>query len=72
MRQTVESVGVPGRQGRERRGNSDTQMRIELLEKYVKCFGSQSIEYVTGDREFIGIEWIGYLQEQGIESKKMP
>ena len=51
----------------ERRGNSDTPMRIELIEKYVKLFGSQSIEYVTGDREFIGIEWIGYLQEQGID-----
>ncbi len=50
-----------------RPGNSDAQMRIELLEKYVKLFGSWSIEYVTGDREFIGIEWIGFWQEPSID-----
>jgi len=51
----------------DRRGNSDMEMRIELMEKYVKLFGSKDITYVTGDREFIGEEWIGYLQEQGID-----
>ena len=27
-------------------------MRIELMEKYMKLFGSKNITYVTGDREF--------------------
>lgn len=50
-----------------RRGNSETQMRIELREKYVELFSRQSMVYVTGDREFIGVEWLGYLQEQNID-----
>lgn len=51
----------------DRRGNSETQMRIELIEKYVELFSRQSIVYVTGDREFIGVEWLGYLPEQHID-----
>lgn len=50
-----------------RQGNSETQMRIELIEKYVELFSRQSIAYVTGDREFIGTEWLGYLHEQSID-----
>lgn len=50
-----------------RRGNSETQMRIELIEKYVELFSRQSIVYVTGDREFLGVEWLSYLQEKNID-----
>jgi hypothetical protein len=51
----------------DRPGNSETQMRIELIETYVELFSRHSIAYVTGDREFIGIEWLGYLHEQSID-----
>ena len=51
----------------DRTGISTMEMRIELIEKYVKLFGGENIAYVTGDREFIGGEWISYLQEQGID-----
>ena len=51
----------------DRPGNSETQMRIELIEKYVELFSRQSIAYVTADREFIGVEWLGYLQEESID-----
>jgi hypothetical protein len=40
----------------DRRGNSETQMRMELIDQYVELFSRQSIAYVTGDREFIGVE----------------
>jgi hypothetical protein len=51
----------------DRPGNSETQMRIELIGQYVELFGRQSIAYVTGDREFIGVEWLGYLQDENID-----
>ena len=50
----------------DRTGISNMEMRIEIMEKYVRLFGSENIAYVTGDREFIGGEWISYLQEQNI------
>lgn len=54
----------------DRRGNRETQMRMELIEKYVELFSRQSITYVTGDREFIGKKWLGYLREQSIDSRR--
>ena len=33
----------------------------------MELFSRQSIAYVTGDREFIGTEWLGYLHEQSID-----
>ena len=47
--------------------NSETQRRIELIETYGELFSRHRIADVTGDREFIGIEWLGYLQEQSID-----
>lgn len=38
----------------EKKGCSDTAERIQLLEKYLKLFGSASLSFVTADREFIG------------------
>lgn len=50
----------------EKKGCSDTQERIALLEKYLKLFGKDSLEFVTADREFIGRDWFGYLRQQKI------
>lgn len=52
-----------------RRGNSETQMRIELREKYVELFGRQSLTYITGEGEFIGVEWLGYLPAHLTQNK---
>ena len=38
-----------------RRGNSETSIRMELIAKSVELFSRQRIAYLTGDREFIGV-----------------
>ena len=44
----------------DKRGNSSQTERIELLERFGKLFGTEKIEFVTADREFIGKEWWQY------------
>ena len=50
----------------EKKGCCDTAERIQLLEKYRKLFGKDSIDFVTADREFIGRDWFGYLRREQI------
>jgi hypothetical protein len=50
----------------EKKGCSDTKERIQLLEKYLKLFQKDSIDFVTADREFIGRDWFCYLQKKKI------
>lgn len=45
----------------DKRGNSNTKERIDLLDMFIQNFGVDAIEYLVADREFIGIEWIDYL-----------
>ena len=47
-------------------GSSDTAERIELLSRFVKLFGRERLRFLSADREFIGWEWIGWLQRQQI------
>lgn len=49
-----------------RDGASDTVQRIALLSQFLTLFGRTRIEYVIGDREFIGKDWIGWLHEAGV------
>ncbi len=41
----------------EKKGCSDTRERRELLEKYVRLFGKETIDFVAADGEFIGRDW---------------
>lgn len=50
----------------EKKGCSNTAERIQLLEKYVRLFGQDSIDFVTADREFIGQDWFRYLRKREI------
>lgn len=50
----------------EKKGCSDTRERRELLERYLKLFGQDSLDFVTADREFIGRDWFRYLRERKI------
>ncbi|HVF26924.1 MAG TPA: IS4 family transposase [Pyrinomonadaceae bacterium] len=50
----------------EKKGCSDTRERIELVEKYLKLLGKDSLEFVTADREFIGRDWFRYLRRRKI------
>lgn len=44
-----------------KKGNSNTQERIELINQFLEIFGTHKIKYLLADREFIGEEWFGYL-----------
>lgn len=50
-----------------KKGNSNTQERIELIDQFLNIFGSYKIKYLTADREFIGEAWFKYLVYHGIE-----
>ena len=49
-----------------KQGNSNTQERIDLIERFISCFKSSKIRSIIGDREFIGKDWIEYLIEHEI------
>ncbi|BDD07624.1 IS4 family transposase [Fulvitalea axinellae] len=49
-----------------KRGNSSTAERIDLLERFVEWFGADMIEHITADREFIGEKWWTFLMEHGV------
>jgi len=42
-------------------GNSNTKERKELLDRYNRLFGFETIETLVADREFVGSEWLEYL-----------
>ena len=48
------------------RGNSNTQERIELVDRFIRLAGENSINHLMADREFVGSEWPGYLNARGI------
>ncbi len=47
-------------------GNSSTNERIELMNRYIGLFGIESIDCLLADREFIGDHWLGYLNANRI------
>ena len=49
-----------------KKGNSNTCERIALMDRYIRLFGRESIECIVADREFVGKEWLGYLNNMRI------
>jgi hypothetical protein len=49
-----------------KKGNSNTQERIKLVNQFIAVFGVEHIACLLGDREFIGEEWFSYLKKQKI------
>ncbi|UAJ73051.1 IS4 family transposase [Synechocystis sp. PCC 7339] len=45
----------------EKKGNSNSTERMDLLERFERLFPKTEIDYLTGDREFIGKSWLSYL-----------
>jgi hypothetical protein len=45
----------------DKRGNSHTQERIAMMERYIRLFDCETIDCLLADREFIGENWIKYL-----------
>ena len=50
----------------KKRGNSNTLERINLIKRILQLIGSKNIECLFGDREFVGADWIQWLDDQGI------
>jgi hypothetical protein len=50
----------------DKKGNSNAQERINLLEEFVSLFGKERILCLTGDREFIGKTWLKWLIDHQI------
>ena len=50
----------------DKRGNSNTKERINLLSKYMDWFGRDTINCLLGDREFVGDKWLKFLTENDI------
>jgi Transposase DDE domain len=50
-----------------KKGNSNTKERIALMKRFVSRFGTAHILRVLADREFIGGDWLKWLQSQGID-----
>jgi hypothetical protein len=46
----------------DKQGNSNTEERIDLLERFTQVFPDAQIAYLTADREFIGQVWTRYLR----------
>lgn len=42
-------------------GNSSTNERIEIIQRYINLFGIDTIDCLLADREFVGEHWLGYL-----------
>lgn len=45
----------------EKKGNSDSEERMDLVDKFREIFPDAAIAYVCGEREFIGKQWLTYL-----------
>lgn len=50
----------------DKQGNSNSQERIDLLKRFIMLFGKDCIDCIMADREFVGEEWIGYLNRENI------
>lgn len=49
-----------------KKGNSNSQERIDLIERFIHLFGRDCIESLTADREFVGYRWLDYLKRKQI------
>jgi hypothetical protein len=49
-----------------KKGNSNTQERIEMINRYIRLFGCQTIDCLLADREFVGEKWVNYLNSHQI------
>lgn len=63
---SYKSVAIPIMFKMDKRGNSNSQERITLVQNFIDWFGLDSIDCILADREFIGEKWLGLLNEHSI------
>jgi len=44
-----------------KKGNSNSNERMNLLDRFEQIFPDTEVAYISGDREFVGKEWLTYL-----------
>lgn len=49
------------------RGNSDTDERKQVIDRFINTFGANKIRYILADREFIGNDWFDYLAQNAVK-----
>lgn len=49
-----------------KRGNLNTQERIDIVENFIRLFGKEAIKELVADREFVGENWMEYLNKEEI------
>jgi len=50
----------------DKRGNSNCDERIDLVNRFIRLFGTSCIDCLMADREFVGDEWINFLNDNKI------
>ena len=50
----------------DKRGNSNSQERIDLVTRFIRLFGTHCIDSLMADREFVGDKWIKFLNDNKI------
>ncbi|WP_338793800.1 IS4 family transposase [Bernardetia sp. MNP-M8] len=50
-----------------KKGNSSTEERIELIERFLSIFPNLSISSIVADREFVGQKWFTYLSGKNFD-----
>jgi hypothetical protein len=49
-----------------KRGNSNSEERVALIKRFIELFTKDCIKAIVADREFIGNEWLSFLQRESI------
>jgi hypothetical protein len=44
-----------------KKGNSNSDERIDLLDRFSQIFPDAQVSFLCGDREFVGTQWLSYL-----------
>ncbi len=50
----------------DKRGNSNTSERIALIQDFMDWFGKDCIDCLLADREFVGEDWLSFLNQNRI------
>jgi len=50
----------------DKRGNSNSKERISLINRFITLFGKDCIACIIADREFVGKDWVDYLNAKEI------
>jgi hypothetical protein len=50
----------------DKRGNSNSQERTDLINRFIRLFDKEIIESVVADREFVGKKWLEFLNRNNI------